>query len=308
MSPKKSSPSIRLINLATWGVSFSLKQCHNFGIDPTDTLDWLIAQDWRRFRLMSYWDEHEKEPGVYDFSELDKQVKRISQTGGVITMCLGARQPRWPENHWPDWVWELSKSERTAALLVYIDVVVERYKHKKAIISWQLENEALLEEFGEQPEIDRKRLRAEFALVKQLDPDRPIAMTTSTSWGIPLRQPIPDIVGFSFYQIVHNRGRYSQSFHKPWFDRFRAGAVQLLWSKPSFIHELQCEPWGPQNIWEMTNEEQDKSMNLAQIKKNIRLARETNLYPIDIWGGEWWYWRHLQNATEIWRAVRDSLD
>jgi hypothetical protein len=32
----------------------------------------------RRFRLMSYWDEHEKTPGDYDFKELDAQIAMIS--------------------------------------------------------------------------------------------------------------------------------------------------------------------------------------------------------------------------------------
>ncbi len=50
---------------------------------------------------MSYWNEHEKTQGTLDFDELDKQFKQIEQAGGVITLALGARQPRWPENHWP---------------------------------------------------------------------------------------------------------------------------------------------------------------------------------------------------------------
>lgn len=255
---------------------------------------------------MSYWNEHEKEQGSYDFSSLDAQIQRIAQAGGDITLCLGARQPRWPENHWPDWAWRLPKLERTHALLAYLRAVVERYKGQPAIISWQLENEALLKAFGERPEVDRNRLRQEFQLVKELDPARPIIMTTSTSWGIPLRQPIPDIVGFSFYQIVHNKGKYSKSFHKPWLGRLRASSIQLIWRRPCFIHELQLEPWGPKNIWEMSVEEQNKSMNSGQVKTNIRLAKKTNLYPIDLWGGEWWYWRYLQGDDSIWQAVNSA--
>jgi hypothetical protein len=186
-----------MINPDLFGVTFSLKQCRAFQLDPEQTLGWLLHDaGFRRFRLMSYWDEHEKEQDAYDFSDLDWQIKQIAKAGGVITLCLGARQPRWPENHWPEWVWQLDKPGRTKALLAYIQKVVERYKDQKAIISYQLENEALLKQFGARPEVDRRRLREEFNLVKRLVPPRPVIMTTSTSWGIPLRQPIPDHVGF----------------------------------------------------------------------------------------------------------------
>jgi hypothetical protein len=298
-----------LIPADEWGVSFSVKQCRNFGLEQGDALDWLINHaGFRRFRLMSYWDEHEREPGIYDFSLLDEQVDTIEQAGGVISMCLGARQPRWPENHWPEWAWEAPKQHRTDALLNYIQVVMERYKDRSSIISWQLENEALLDTFGKHSEVDRKRLRQEYVLVKQLDPIRPCIMTTSTSWGIPLRRPIPDIIGFSFYQIVYNNGSYSTSFHNPLLDRIRAALIRLIWRKPSFIHELQCEPWGPTNVWKMPTSEQDKSMSPAQITKNIQLAKQTNLHPVDLWGGEWWFWRLQQDTSDTtWSAVHVAI-
>lgn len=276
-----------------FGVSFSIKQCRNFGVSSLDCLDWLIEDcGFRRFRLMSYWDELEPTPGNYDFRELDRQIEVIMKNNGSISLCLGARQPRWPENHWPAWAWQLSKPERTQALLKYLEAVVKRYRHNPCIVSYQLENEALLKSFGKYAEVDRKRLRHEYMLVKHLDPMRPIIMSTSTSWGIPLLGPIPDIVGFSYYQIHYNAAKkaYTTAFHKPWLHRLRAILIKLVWRRPSFIHELQLEPWGPNNIWEMPMAEQMKSMSPQQIEHNIQLAKSTKLRPIDLWGGEWWYW------------------
>ena len=291
-----------------FGVSFSIKQCRSFSIEPQKTLDWLIKDaGFRRFRLMSYWNEHEKQPGQYRFGELDWQIKKIKRAGGVITLCLGARQPRWPENHWPEWAWKLSKAERTAALLAYIQKVVERYKDEPAIVSYQLENEALLESFGERPEVDRERLVKEFELVKKLDPKRPVVMTTSHHWGIPVHAPIPDIVGFSYYHVVYDKG-YKSARHYAWLHRWRKRFIRLLKRRPVFIHELQLEPWGPTAIWKMDKKEQDKSMGRHQIAQNLRLARKTKLYPIDLWGGEWWYWRLTKHDdSSAWQAVRDSL-
>jgi hypothetical protein len=292
-----------------FGVSFSVKQCRNFGTDPDETLKWLIKAGFRRFRLMSYWNEHENSPGDYDFKSLDKQINEIGKAGGVITLCLGARQPRWPENHWPDWAWKASKEERSAALMDYITVVVKRYKDRKCIVSYQLENEALLESFGERPEVDRQRLRQEFELVKRLDPSRPVIMSTSTSWGIPFRRPIPEMVGFSYYQVLYSskKQNYTKAFHKPWLDRWRKFLINLIHQKPSFIHELQLEPWGPTAIWKMTAAEQEKSMGPDQIAKNVALARKTRCFPIDLWGGEWWYWRYKHGDKYIWEAVKESI-
>jgi hypothetical protein len=298
-----------MVDPAAYGVSFSVKQCRNFGNDSTQTLAWLLKEaGFRRLRLMSYWNEHEKQQGVYDFSELDKQIEMVKEANGVITLSLGARQPRWPENHWPDWAWQADKPERTAALLKYIEVVVNRYKDNPAIISYQLENEALLAGFGERSEVDRVRLRQEYALVKKLDPLKPVIMTTSTSWGIPIRRPIPDIVGFSFYNIVYRDGQYHRSLFYPWVHRLRKLAIRLLHWKPVFIHELQAEPWGPAAIWEMSTEEQNKSMNTEQIAMNIKLGKAIKAWPIDLWGGEWWYWRHLQGDDSIWQAVLAAVE
>lgn len=292
-----------------FGVTFSIKQCRNFGIPPQETMQWLIDEaGFRRFRLMSYWNEHEKKKGTLDFTELDWQIKLAAQNGCLVTLCLGARQPRWPENHWPDWAWKLSKEERSKALMHFIQKVVERYKHYDAIVSYQLENEALLKQFGKRPEVDRRRLRQEYNLIKELDHTRPLVMSTSTSWGIPFRQPIPDIVGFSYYRILYGQGRYHHAFHFPWLTKLRVWSIKALHQKPCFIHELQLEPWGPTAIWKMPITEQDKSMSTDHIRTNLRLARSTGLTPIDLWGGEWWYWR-LKSVQDpsIWYAVKEAL-
>ena len=286
-----------MIDSKKYGVSFSLKQCRSFNIDPKDTFDWLIGQGWRRFRLMTYWDEHEKVQGSYDFNELDWQLEMVAKAGGVVTLCLGVKQPRWPEYHWPSWTRDLSQDEITAALLLYIEKVITHVKHRKLIVSYQLENEAVLTNFGEHIHIDRRRLRAEFDLVKRIDPTRPIIMSMSNGWGIPLRRPIPDIVGFSLYTIMYKNGRYTPTIQKPWLFRLRAWLIRIIWHRPSFIHELQMEPWGPKAIWEMTTKKQAESMNKSRLAANMTAAQKTNLYPIDLWGAEWWYWHMSQNKN-----------
>ena len=290
-----------------YGVSFSLKQCRSFKLDADECLQWLLEQGWRRFRLMTYWNEHEKVQGVYDFTSLDLQVKAIAKKGGVISLCLGVKQPRWPEYHWPAWALELTEQERTDALLTYIKVVVERYKKEPAIVSYQLENEALLKGFGKNIHIDRKRLRAEYDLVRTLDPSRPVAMSTSNGWGIPIRKPTPRLVGFSLYTIMNVKGQYKTTIQRPWLHQARAWIIKTLLRREVFIHELQCEPWGPKSIWEMSPDEQAKSMNEERINQNIAWAKTIGCYPIDLWGAEWWYWQHIHNKENIGDVAKDVV-
>jgi hypothetical protein len=291
-----------------FGVSFSIKQSRDFKIDPIDTLKFLIyTVGFRRFRLMSYWNEHEAVPGRYNFDELDQQINLIKNVGGEISLCLGARQPRWPESHWPKWALKLPRAERYERLYKYIKIVVERYKDESSITSYQLENEALNRSFGTNGDFNRMRLREELKIIKKIDPTKPVIMSTSNTWGIPLCRPIPDAFGFTFYQTQFEKGSYTKNKLPYRWWHARAILIKIITGRRSFIHELQAEPWGPKAIWEMTTKEQDKSMDSKQLKTNIHLAKKTKLLPIDLWGGEWWYWRHLQGDDDIYKTVIKHL-
>lgn len=304
---QKSEESISVIDPLKFGVSLSLKQCRNFNIDIVKTLQFLLTTvGLRRFRLMSYWNEHEPQKGVYDFSQLDAQINLIEQYCGVITLCLGARQPRWPESHYPDWALELPQHERYAALYTFISEVVNRYKNRDSIVSWQLENEALNRGFGENGDFNRKRLIAEFQLVKSLDKSRPIIMTTSNTWGLPIRMPRPGLFGFTFYRIQYTT-KYKKSKLPWWWYNIRAFFIAIFTGRASFVHELQAEPWGPKAICEMSMNEQNKSMSIDQLKSNVLLAKKTSLYPIDLWGGEWWYWLYKNGDQKLIKAIQKLL-
>jgi hypothetical protein len=297
------------VNMPQFGVSFSVKQCRAFQLQQKPVLQALL-QDLgvRRFRLMSYWNECQPTPDTYNFAHLDEQIGVISQARGVIILCLGARQPRWPESHWPLWALDLPQAERYQALYAFIQAVVDRYKDNVAIISYQLENEALNRGFGQNGDFNRQRLRREFQLVRQLDTSRPIIMSTSNTWGIPLRAPRPDLFGFTLYKTMYQKGAYHSSYLPNWWYVVRAKLINLLTSRGSFIHELQAEPWGPKAIWEMTIAEQNQSMSVQQLQANLAAGKSTNLYPLDLWGAEWWYWRktHL-NDSSLWHVVKNQI-
>ncbi|CAN5406949.1 hypothetical protein BH10PAT3_BH10PAT3_7260 [soil metagenome] len=290
-----------------FGVSFSVKYAREMGINPHDCLSAALTElGVRRLRLMSYWDLHEPEDGRYDFTELDWQVDMAEQYGTRVSLCLGLRQPRWPESHWPAWAKQLPDVEWQAALLTYITTVVSRYKGRSCIASYQLENEALLKSFGMDNNYDRNRLKREFVLLKELDPDRPVIMTTSDSGGFPLFGPKPDMYAYTIYRYFFRRGKYRHSIRPAWTYHFRAVVIYLLKGRRSFIHELQAEPWGPEGTSKLSVDEQLKSMNLERVKQAVEYARRTKLLPADLWGLEWWYWlKTKQQMPEIWDYMKD---
>jgi hypothetical protein len=292
-----------------WGISFSLKYAREMGVNPRRCLEAALKDlGFRRLRLMSYWDEHEKEQGTYDFTELDWQFDLAKKYKARVSLCIGLRQPRWPESHWAQWALGLPKEEWQQALERYIAAVVKRYKGHPCLENWQLENEALNRSFGANGNFDRMRLRAELAMVKHLDPAHPVIMSTSNTWGLPLRRPRPDKFGFSMYRYQYKRGMYTHSRLPAWFYRVRGSVIRILTRRPIFIHELQAEPWGPRATAKLSATEQAQSMTPERIRQAMEFATQTGLMPAYLWGVEWWYWLKVtQHKPEAWETVKSQL-
>jgi hypothetical protein len=257
---------------------------------------------------MSYWDVHEPSDGQLDWSTLDKQIEIIKGAGARVTLCIGMRQPRWPETHVPEWALALNVNSRTEKYLLYHQAVIDRYKAETCIESWQLENEFWNKSFGQNNTFSRKRLIQEFKMIRESDPERPIIMTLGNTFGLPLFAPKPDLFGTTMYLVQFEKGRYSSSRYSPFYFRLRSWLVRLIGWRSLIIHELQAEPWGPKANWEMGDAEQAKSMDAAQLKKCVDFARKSGMPYMDLWGGEWWYWRKTaKQDTELWSAVKNEV-
>lgn len=293
-----------------YGVSFSIKYCQELDIDWVDTLTAALSElGFKRVRLMSYWDTIEPEQGTYSFADLDRQFALCRQYGASVTLCLGMRQPRYPECHIPTWAKGLPPDQFSDALLRFNAAVIKRYASEPLLVSWQLENEAFNRGIGTCTDYSRKRLKAEFKQLKTLDPHHPIIMSTSNSWGIPLLGPIPDIVGFSIYrnQYRYKQQRYSFSRLPPWFYTARAKIIQLILRRPVIIHELQCEPWGPRATHDLSDEEQAHSMDASKLQSVLAYAQKTNIKHVDLWGLEWWYWRRIyKNDDSLLKLIQTT--
>lgn len=295
-----------------YGVSFSIKQTRNLSLDwQAVYLALLDDLQFKHLRLMSYWDESEPTRGTLNFTDLDWQMDQAAKRGVKVSLGAGLRQPRWPECHQPQWATELNGNEWKQALYAYMEIVANRYKNHPALASWQLENEGMNNWFGTCDLPDRERLVEEFNLMKRWDPSHPIYMSLSDQHGLPIGQPVPDAYGFSVYRIVWNDkfppNGYMYYPTPIWYHRLRAEVIKAWQHRPSFVHELQMEPWGQQDFKNLSIEEQNKSMSIRQIPKSFLFARQIGMQHIDLWGGEWWYWRKVHGDPSVWETVRQQL-
>jgi hypothetical protein len=300
----------------TVGATFIPNYAKYFELNPHDTLTAIIDDlGIKRLRLVSYWSDIEKEQGVYNFDELDWQMKLAEDRGVKVSLALGLRQPRWPECHMPSWAQEMQDNNWYQPLEDYISVVVNRYKDSPSLDSYQLENEFFLKVFGICYDFNRDRLISEYNLVKRLDPNTPVVVSMSNNAiGTPIGDPKPDKWAISVYKRVWDKAISRRYFEYPipaWYYAFRAGFTELTRGREVFMHELQTEAWTPDTFGgtkETPLLEQDKSLDPDRLRHRIQYGEATGMKTMDLWGVEWWYWRkvkHQDNA--LWETAKSEL-
>ncbi len=298
------------------GATFISNYAEYLGVDPKETLG-AIIYDLRvgHLRLVSYWDEIERTKGTYDFSNLDWQMDMAQQANIPVSLAVGLRQPRWPECHMPTWALGLEKEVWYPQLTSFMTAVVERYKNRPNLESYQLENEFFLSVFGECQDFDRERLIDEAKLIKQLDSTHPLIISRSNNAvGIPVGQPRPDLFGISVYKRVWDKTitkRYYEYPFPAWFYGFLAGAGKIVTGKDMTIHELQTEAWLAEGFEIKTApiDELYKSLNPERLKDRIEYGSATGMKTIDLWGVEWWYQMKVRRGhPELWDTAKKELE
>lgn len=298
------------------GATFIAPYARFYGLNPQDTLTAMTDDlGFEHLRLVSYWNIHEAEQGIYDFSELDWQFEHAEERNISVSLAIGLRQPRWPECHKPSWAEGLPYDEWYPALKNYMQATIERYKDSPSLVSYQLENEFLLEVFGECPDHNRERLIDEFNFVKELDSDTPVIVSRSNnatpSW--PVGEPRADVIGASIYKRVWDgtiTNRYFEYPLPPWFYAFLAGGAKLTTGVDTVIHELQAEAWLPQGYDMRTapTEELYKSLDPEMLQARFQYGRDTGIRELDLWGVEWWYSRKVNDGDDsLWEVAREEL-
>ncbi len=294
------------------GVSFSQKQAERYGVDWRQNYTALLEDlKFKNLRIAAYWDRLEPRQGEYDFSELDWMVAEASKAGAKLTVVVGQKNIRYPECYYPAWLDSNDKPLAQSQARQMVTKVVERYANSPTIEAWQVENEFLLHSFGECPaqNLTRQQLKDEIAIVRKIDPGKPIVLTQSDQLGFPVFGPFGDYFGFSMYRWSYREGfgyfRYPQPGLYNWW---KASWVEALTGQEVKVHELQAEAWGKTGNEYLPLEEQYKTMNPAQFRDNVQYARDTQIRRIDLWGAEWWYWLKVsKDQPAMWDEVKALL-
>lgn len=293
-----------------WGVNFSQERAERFGLNWKEVflaiLDDLGAKN---IKIAASWDYIEGgKKGSYYFDDLDWQMQKAQDAGAKVILAIGRKTPGWPECHLPKWAKNKSKEEQQSAILDLLKNIAERYKNSSALKYWQVENEPFFA-FGDCSWRDDNFLKKEIALVKSIDPSRPIIISDSGELSLWIHASYyGDIVSATLYRKAWFRefNSYVNYPFPPIFYKRKADLINFLFHKKVICGELQGEPWGPEWNYTLPVQEQLKSMDLKEFKSNIAFAQKTGLNEFYFWGTEWWYWmKQTQNYSEFWDAAKN---
>jgi len=298
-----------------FNVSFSSVFAEQMGLNWKETYN-AVLDDLRpdKIRIVAYWSGIEKEKGKYDFSDLDWQVKTAQEKNTDIVLVFGQKVLRWPECHIPEFYWD-SKDKRQGSLLEYERILINRYKDYGNIKIWQIENEPFLP-FGHCPEptIDEEFVDKQIALVRSIDDSRPIMITDSgeiSYWHKAAKRA--DVFGTTMYKTIYKKpfGYFNYPIGSNFF-RIKALFIKLFSGQDDVvICELQAEPWGPKQLYDMKEDidEHYKSMNPEKLQNIAQFARKTKFSESYLWGVEWWYWlKSQEDRPEMWETGKEIIN
>ena len=297
-------------NKVKFGVTFSHKYASQLGLDWTEVY-WAIINDLgvKDVRLAVHWDLIEEQNNFFNFADFEWMVEQAQERDINIIMTVGRRTPRWPECHDPVWLKGLDKQSQDEELLEMLERVVNYFKKYENISAWQIENEPMLDLFGECPMADKELLKQEVELVRSLD-SRPIMITDTgelSDWDE--AASLADIFGTTMYKVVWNK--FIGVWRYPWppaYYYFKAKRIDRKYELQKIIvSELQAEPWtkGDEDIRQMKMWDQFNMFNRGDFRKNLEYVRRAGFKEAYLWGAEWWYWlKKEQNRPEFWNEAK----
>lgn len=314
---------------AELGTTFSKKQCDYFGLDEKETFLEVLRMDFDVIRLAAYWDEIEKEEGVFDFSSLDWQIKKARERKIPVVLTVGMKAPRWPEYYIPSWVLEKADLPYGSDVagdpflkekaLLFIKRTAERYKGEKIIILWQVENEAFTRIGKEAWYIGKEFLQEEVDLVRSIVRGKEILLTSATYPNRLLRFatrlvspynfikdyiPMAGTIGLNVYPTVGEK-KWGMDFYirttPEERKRYFTEEIKKLKEngKKVWVTELQAEPWEPGHLVYKPEEEPKTSSPLETYEAFTELKDE-GVEVFLFWGVEYWVYRKKNYNDDRW--------
>ena len=300
-----------------YGVTFSKFRADELRLDWKPTYEAILTElGVKRVRLVAHWDMVEPQEDTFNFEELDYQMRRAEEENVEVILAVGRRLPSWPECHEPGWVQGYEFPEQIDHIENYMTAVVNRYKDSPALKVWQVENEPFIWFFGSSqcgsvvPEVLDKQI----ALVKELDPGKPIMLTASGEIGFwNATWSRADVFATTLYRWVYSGelGTFVTYPTTPGFFRAKRTLTELTTGekKPAILAELAAEPWLKTANVDAPLEEQLAAMNVERLNATIEFAAKTSFDEQYLWGAEWWYYLKETHGEEaVWNWAREFFE
>lgn len=313
--------------------TFSIPYCEWLGLDWEDCLQAILELPLHSIRLTIPWDRVEPEKNKWQFTEIEKAISLCAKKNIPVILCLGAKNPRWPELQVPEYVAKKLEKEGIPQSLKdsfgpdlksYLTKCLKKYGQNGRIRSIQVENEPFEPVGPAQYIVPVNLLKEEVTLAKKLT-DKPIWLTMGAGLTEPAKQarkirftmlkklvslPV-EAIGLNMYQ----KGYFAQENNKivgfnateeSWLIARQLGLVAKAHGCEPFISELQSEPWeaypSKMNLIDpRANKSFTPEIYLAIMEKASRVGGE----EVFLWGLEWQYACKKQNNPVFWEITKE---
>ncbi|HZV49789.1 MAG TPA: hypothetical protein VFD49_08475 [Candidatus Dormibacteraeota bacterium] len=271
------------------------------------------------------------------YDDLDWQLSLAEEGGKPVLLTVGMKAPGWPEFHLPDRLETYAPPGVDVAAanpalarttLEVLQTTVERYRERRSVEAWQVENEPLNPSGPLRWWIGPEFLRREIAAARALD-SRPLAVNVFAHFNRRLdaasrrpgaNRPAPppaaealsllgagDVLGLDVYRRIGTRrlgvpvvaaaaGDWSADARR-WRERALDAGVR------TWIVEAQAEPWEPPGravVQPRTCRPRDLAVTVGEL---ARAGFDTIL----LWGAEHWLAREAADDRSWLEAVLDLV-
>jgi len=288
-----------------YGITFSHKYAKELDLDWKEAyLNILNELKVTNIRLVAYWDDIEKEKGVYDFSNMDFLLKEAEKRQVNVILALGRKLPRWPECSEPTWAKKEGEDFIKTRLLILIPKEIEHFKKYQSIKYWQVENEPFFP-FGNCPAMmSQDFVKKEVDIVKSMDA-RPVIVSDSGEGGAWIfSYSISDYLAISIYRKVWLSfwGYFNWPFPA---ESYKVKVALLNIPLEKILNtELQAEPWSNTSILKTPESELQKTMTHQDFIEIIEYAKKTGITKTYLWGAEWWYYKKQNGDAFYWETAK----
>jgi len=331
------------------GISFRPNNARAFGLEIRPTLNTLLEYPIQIVRLGAYWNKIELSGDQFDTSELDWQIDTVEKAGAKIILCVGALKTfGFPEYYIPQHymlkpfadgtlITPTTKPGLLNAAKNFVFRIVDRYKLRKSIVAWQLENEpADPLTFAHFWRISADFVKQELDALRASDTSRPVminggfipslSVRIGKAWltrdqgdSLALAKEVSNIIGVDYYPRIAisslaSKTIYLDTTKVPWGQGDRDNLAKWARShgQQFMVAEGQAEPWELTTVPPSPKTYAPYSCTPQDLIENYNFWASCEecrpLYAYLFWGADYWVLRKNNGDQQYLSAFARVLE